>query len=163
MIRLTLLAAVVLAALSAIAGPAPAQPAEAPSSDDIVLLVHVRNGSTGNPAEMGLPVMLSAEAAGQWMDILEGRTLPGGVARFDIPLAMARRVAFLCTVTYGEFEFPGRPFQVDPDRPMNMILVTVYEPQAGLGLPSWTAAALTVVFALAIALIAIRRSDRQLT
>lgn len=152
-----------LAAVLALAGLAQAQPAETPAAEETLLLVHVRNGSTGHPADVGLPVILSAEAHGQWVDILEARTAPGGVARFAISAAMAGRVAFRCTVTYQGYDFFSPPFQVAADRPMNMVPVTLYEPLPRLGLPPWTAAALAVIFALAMALIAFRKSDRQLT
>ena len=149
-------------ALLAAANPARAESAERPPEPETTLLVHVHNGSTDLPAAEGLPVFLSVEVDGRWEDVLEGHTEAGGVARIAVPMAMAERFIFRCTAVCGDYKFFSRPFRIGPDRPATKAAVTVYEPSPNLGLPPWTAAALMALFALALALIALRRSDRQL-
>lgn len=151
-----------LVAVLTLAGPTCAQSVERPATAELPLLVHVRNGSTGLPADEGIHVIVSVAVNDQWIDILESQTAPGGVARLGVPLEMAGKVAFRCTITHAGHDFFSPPFHIAADRPAAMVVATVYDPLPPLGLPRWTPWTLTAIFVLAVALVAARRSDRQL-
>jgi hypothetical protein len=133
------------------AGPAPA----------VALVVHVRNGST-ELAAGGLPVTLFAEVQDRWIPIITDETQPDGTVTMTIPAEMAARLRFACQVIHQDRPFYGDAFEIDPDSPVDMTVVTVYDPMPRLGLPWWTAAALAALFVAALTVLACRKSDRQL-
>jgi len=150
--------------------PAPDMtPEVAPSHDHragtipaTALVVHVRNASTGQAAG-GLPVTLLAEIEDRWIPIITAETRPDGTVTMAVPIEMVSRLRFVCEVAYQDRPFHCDPFELDPDSPVGMTVVTVYDPMPRLGLPWWTAVALATLFVLALLAIACRRSDQQLT
>lgn len=132
--------------------------------DDMTVVVHVRNGTTRTEAEAGLPVTLLVAHGGEHV-VLEGRTGPGGVASIVVPGRMlgdkAPRV--VATARYRGYQHFGSPFWLLPsDAPRARTGVTVYRPMRPIRLPTWSVIALATLFAAAVALVAIRRSDGQL-
>jgi hypothetical protein len=151
---------VLLCSTNAISADDPVAPA-----DGMTVVVHVRNGTTNTEAEAGLPVALLVVHGDEHV-MLEGRTDAGGVASIVVPASLlgskVPRVA--ASATYMGYQRFGQPFWLFPSGSRHVRTgVTVYRPMRPIRLPTWSVIALAVLFALAVALVAIRRSDGHLS
>lgn len=126
--------------------------------------VHVDNGSTGQPAAEGTPVELLVVTDDNRQARLAGVTDSEGIARIAVPMALTAGPAAgaMATVEHAGLVFRSDLVRLDAFQPEGEMRVTVFDLAARVGLPIWSTAALAGILVAAVALIALRRSDRQL-